>query len=148
MSRDHRARPGGCVPQIVAGRAAALCSVSEVPVIVAWIDGDSVEVQATGRDWWPQYTRNTKLARRLRVRLPLEHINAARSAPPRKRAMYMNMPAGDRRGANGTFIWCRRGVPLLELDMDGQPYKHVVLSVPNPDQLAMRIRDAAGVRER
>lgn len=117
-------------------------------MIDARIDGDSLEVEATGRDWWPNYTRSTKLATRLRVRLPLEHITAARTARPRKRAMYMNVPAGGKRDANGTFIWCRRGLPVLELDMDGHPYEQVALSVPDPERLAEQVRNAAGVGER
>jgi hypothetical protein len=117
-------------------------------VIDARIDGDSLEVQATGRDWWPNYARGMRLATRLRVRLPLEHITAARAVRPRKRPMYLNAPAGGKHDSDGIFIWCRRGVPVLELDMDGQPYERVALSVPDPEELAEQIRSAAGVRER
>jgi hypothetical protein len=117
-------------------------------MIDARIDGDSVEVQATGRDWWPNVGRGTPLATRLRVRLPLEHITAARAAGPRKHPMYLNGPAGGKRDGAGIFIWCRRGLPVIELDMDGQPYQRVTLSVPDPERLAEQIRNAAGVRER
>jgi hypothetical protein len=117
-------------------------------MIDARIDGDSVEVQATGRDWWPNYNKGMPLATRLRVRLPLEHITAARAVQPRKRPMYLNGPADGKGDGNGIFIWCRRGVPVLELDMDGQPYQRVALSVPDPERLAEQIRAAAGVSER
>jgi hypothetical protein len=117
-------------------------------MIDARIDGDSLEVQATGRDWWPNFGRGTKLARRLIVRLLLEHITAARAAPPREHAVHQNVPASDKWDGPGTLIWCRRGVPVLELHMDGQPYELVVLSVSNPGQLAEQIRNAAGVGER
>lgn len=118
-------------------------------MIDARIDGDSLEVEATGADWWLHFMRSTKLAPRLSVRLPLEHITAARTAKPRDRSgmRYLNVPAGGRRNRHGTFIWCRPGVPLLELDMDGQPYSHVLLSVPDPHRLAAEIRSAAGVGE-
>jgi hypothetical protein len=115
-------------------------------MIDARIDGDSLEVQATGRDWWPNYNKGMRLTTRLRVRLPLEHITAARAVKPRKRPMYLNGPA-DGKG-EGIFIWCRRRVPVLEIDMDGQPYQRVALTVPDPERLAEQIRTAAGVRER
>jgi hypothetical protein len=117
-------------------------------MIDARIDGDSVEVQATGRDWWPNFNRGMPLTTRLRVRLPLEHITAARTVGPRKRPMHLNGPADGKSGGNGILIWCRRGVPVLELDMDGHPYQRVALSVPEPERLAEQIRTAAGVRER
>jgi hypothetical protein len=117
-------------------------------MIDARIEGDSLEVQATGRDWWPNYNKGMPLSTRLRVRLPLEHITAARTAKPRKRPMYLNGPAGRNGDGEGIFIWCRRGVPVLELDMDGQPYQRVALSVPDPERLAEQIRAAAGVSER
>ncbi len=117
-------------------------------MIDARIDGDSLEVQATGRDWWPNYNRGTRFATRLTVRLPLEHITAARAAKPRKHSMYLNAPADGKRDANGILTWCRRGVPVLELDMDGHPYDYVRLTVPDPEQLAEQIRNATGVRER
>lgn len=116
-------------------------------MIDARIDGDSLEVEATGIDFWPHVLNNTRLATRLSVRLPLQHITAARSAEPRKRLMHMNVPAGGKRDRHGTLAWCRHGAPVLELEMDGQPYKWVTLSVPDPERLAQRIRDAAGVNE-
>jgi hypothetical protein len=117
-------------------------------MIDARIDGDSLAVVATGLDWWPYYTKQTRLAPRLSVRLPLEHITAARAARPRKHPMHMNVPAGGKRNGSGTLVWCKRAVPVLELDMDGQPYKHVVLSLPDPERLAEQIRQAARVGER
>jgi hypothetical protein len=116
-------------------------------MIDARIDGDSLEVQATGRDWWLNYKKGMPLATRLRVRLPLEHITAARAVHPRKRPMYLNGPA-DGEGDGGILIWCRRRVPVLEIDMDGKPYQRVALTVPDPERLAEQIRNAAGVRER
>jgi len=116
-------------------------------MIDARIDGDSLAVEATGLDWWPYYTRQTKLAPRLSVRLPLEHITAARAARPRKHPTHMNVPAGGKRNGTGSLVWCKRGAPVLELDMDGRPYRHVALSVPDPERLAEQIRDATGVRE-
>jgi hypothetical protein len=114
------------------------------------IDSDSLDVQATGRDWWPYYTRWRRPGTRLSVRLPLAHITGARTARPRKRMnlLHLDVPAGGKRNRNGTFIWCRPGVPVLELDMDGQPYRHVMLSVPDAEPLAEQIRSAAGVGTR
>jgi hypothetical protein len=117
-------------------------------MIDARIDGDSLEVQATGRDWWPNYGRGTPLAKRLRVRLPLEHITAARAAPPREHAMHQNVPVSAKWDGPGGLIWCRRGVPVLELHMDGPQYELVVVSVADPGQLADQIRNAVGVGER
>lgn len=118
-------------------------------MIDARIDGDSLEVEATGIDCWP-YFMQARLASRLQVRLPLAHITAARTTRPRKFWMtrHLNVPAGGNRKRHGTFVWCRPSVPLLELDMDGQPYRHVVLSVPDPEQMAAEVRSAAGVGER
>jgi|HubBroStandDraft_3_1064219.scaffolds.fasta_scaffold252934_2 hypothetical protein len=118
-------------------------------MIDARISGDNLEVEATGADWWLHFMRSTKLASRLSVQLPLEHITAARTAKPRQRSglRYLNRPAGGNHNRHGTFIWCKPDVPLLELDMDGQPYQHVLLSVPDPQRLAAEIRSAAGVGE-
>jgi hypothetical protein len=118
-------------------------------LIDARIDGDAVEVEATGRDWWPNIGRNTKLARQLTVRLPLEHIKAARIARrPHKHGTFQNHPADGQRDGPCLLIWCRGGLPVLELDMDGRPYEYVALTVPDPERLAEQIRTAAGVRER
>jgi hypothetical protein len=117
-------------------------------MIDARIDGDALEVEATGRDWWPNFSRNTRLAGQLRVRLPLEHITAARTGRPHKHAAYQNVPADATFAGPGTLIWCRRGLPTLELDMDGHPYEYVRLSVSDPDRLAEQIRALTGVRER
>lgn len=110
-------------------------------MIDANIDGDSVKVEVTGLDSWPY------LRPRVTARLPLAHITAARTGQPRKLWMtrHLNRPTSARR--HGTFVWCRHDVPLLELNMDGQPYRHVVLSVPDPEQFAEEIRMAAGVPE-
>jgi hypothetical protein len=118
-------------------------------MIDARINGDSLEVEATGMDYWPFMLHNTRLATRLDVRLPLEHITAARSAPPPDHfvARHLNERGGGRGNRRGSLVWCRPGVPLLVLQMDGQPYGHVMLSVPDPDRLAEQIRTAAGVRE-
>jgi hypothetical protein len=116
-------------------------------MIGARIDGDSLEIEITGRDWWPHCLRATRLQSRLQVRLPLEHITAARAQPRRTGLRYLNVPAGGKRDRHGTFVWCRRRAPVLELHMDGQPYRHVVVSVPDPEPLAVQIRRTAGVPE-
>jgi hypothetical protein len=114
-------------------------------MIDARIDGDNLEVEATGLDAWPFVLRP-----RLTVRLPLAHITAASTGRPRKFFMtrHLNRPAGGQRNRHGTFVWCKHDVPLLELSMDGEPYQHVVLSVADPGQMAEEIRSAAGVGER
>lgn len=115
-------------------------------MIDARIDGDILEVEATGIDCWPY-----RLRPRLTVRLPLEHVTTAGTTRPRKLFMtrHVNVPAADgKQSRRGTFIWCRHEAPLLELHMDGQPYRHVVLSVPDPERMAAEIRSAAGVGER
>lgn len=117
-------------------------------MIDARINGDSLEVEATGMDCWP-YLLQSRGAR-LTVRLPLGHISAARTAKPRKLFMtrHLNVPTSvAKRSRRGSFIWCRHEAPLLELRMDGQPYGHVVVSVPDPERMAAEIRSAAGVGE-
>lgn len=120
-------------------------------MIGARIDDDSLEVQITGRDFWPHLLNSDKLwAGGLILRLPLDHITAARVNPPKRGIRYMNRRSrvlrnGRLRGGN--LSWCRRGQPVLFLYMDGQPYHSVSLSVPDPEQLAEAIRAAAGVRE-
>jgi hypothetical protein len=128
----------------------AASSRAEVTMIDARIDGDSLHVEATGIDWWPHLLRSTRLTSRLALPLPLAHITTAGTARPRTRFMtrHLNVPAGGKRNRHGTLIWCRHDVPLLELHMDGEPYRHVLLSVPDPARLAEQIRSAAGVRER
>jgi hypothetical protein len=119
-------------------------------MIGAKIDEDSLEVQVTGGDWWPHCLNSSALTSWLIVRLPLDHITAARVHPPRKGIRHPNQPAHVQR--DGTFrgdglVWCRRGAPVLWLDMDGQPYTHVVLSVPDPERLAEEVRIAARAPE-
>jgi hypothetical protein len=114
-------------------------------MIDAGIDGGSLKFEATGIDYWPHLMSNTRLAARLVVRLPLEHITAARARPPRAGLRHLNQRT--RRNLAGSLVWCRRGLPVLELQMDGQPYQHVALSVPDPERLAEQIRTAAGVGE-
>jgi hypothetical protein len=119
--------------------------VFEVPMIDARIDGDSLVVEATGIDYWPHMLRNTRLATRLNVRVPLEHITGARARPPNRFSAYMIQRTT--RTMPGNFNWYKRRTPVLFIDMDGQPYNSVVLSVPDPERLAEQIRSATGVGE-
>jgi hypothetical protein len=119
--------------------------IFEVPMIDARIDGDSLVVEATGIDYWPHMLRNTRLATRLNVRVPLEHITGARARPPDRFSTYMIQRTT--RTLPGVFHWYKRRTPRLFLDMDGQPYSSVVLSVPDPERLAEQIRCATGAGE-
>jgi hypothetical protein len=119
--------------------------IFEVPMIDARVDGDSLVVEATGIDYWPHMLKNTRLATRLNVRVPLEHITGARARPPDRFSTYMIQRTT--RTLPGVFHWYKRRTPRLFLDMDGQPYSSVVLSVPDPERLAEQIRCATGVGE-
>jgi hypothetical protein len=116
-------------------------------MIDARIDGDSLEVQIAGRDFWLHLLRsNRPWAGTIIVRLPLDQITAARVEPPKKGIKVMNAPTRNAYGT-GVFDWCRRGAPVLSLQMNGQLYEFVNLSVPDPERLAQEIRMATGVPE-
>lgn len=117
-------------------------------MIDARINAGNLVVEATGIDCWPYLLQSRGM--RLTVQLPLEHITSARTTRPRKLFMtrHLNVPTSvAKRNRQGSLIWCKHEAPLLELHMDGQPYGHVVLSVPDPERMAAEIRSAAGVGE-
>lgn len=111
-------------------------------MIDARVSGENLEIEVTGSDCWPFMMR-----RQWSVQIPLANVTSARPDAPREigQQRHINQVANERLRYTGTFIWARFRKPTVRIDLDGGPYRRIIVSVPDPERTAAEIQAAAGV---
>jgi hypothetical protein len=107
-------------------------------VIDAQVTSQGLEVVLTGGDAWLFALRP-----RWAVVVPLEHVRKAQVGKPVGLAVKRHSGA-----KGGTMTAARRTGPTAVIDLDGDPYIRMTLSVPDPDATVAAITSALRLRNR
>lgn len=102
------------------------------------VTSQGLEVVLTGGDAWLFALRP-----RWAVVVPLEHVRKAQVGKPVGLAVKRHSGA-----KGGTMTAARRTGPTAVIDLDGDPYIRMTLSVPDPDATVAAITSALRLRNR
>jgi hypothetical protein len=105
-------------------------------MIDAQVTSRGLEVTLTGRDAWLLALRP-----RWAVIVPLEHVRQAAVGKPVGLAVKRH-----RAGQGSTMMAARRTGPTAVIDLDGDPYLRMTLSVPDPADTVAAIKGALRLR--
>jgi hypothetical protein len=107
-------------------------------VIDAQVTSQGLKVVLTGRDAWLFALRP-----RWEIVVPLEHVRKAKVGKPVGLAVKRHSGA-----KGGTMMAARRTGPTAVIDLDGDPYLRMTLSVPDPADTVAAITGALRLRNR
>jgi hypothetical protein len=114
-------------------------------LIDAQIMGGNLEITVSGGDAWLLATRP-----RWHGSVPLGQVRKAAAGPAIGLGTRRHVVEhrNDRTHRAGRLICARRGTPTLRIDLDGGPFRQMVLSVADPEGAARAIEDAIRARPR
>lgn len=111
-------------------------------MIEAKVTGSGLQVEVTGGDSLPFMLRP-----RLSVVVPLEQVRGAEVGPAVTTGRrHVNVVASERRHDKGFFVCARFRAPTVRIDLEGGPYRRMILSVPDPESTASQIQSAIAGR--
>jgi hypothetical protein len=107
-------------------------------VIDVQVTSHALEVVVTGQDAVLLSKKN-----RWEVTVPLEHVVRARIGKPA--GLFVRRHSNN---VGGVLTVAQRRGPTLAIDMDGDPYVAMILSVDDPDDAVAAIKGALRLRPR
>jgi hypothetical protein len=110
-------------------------------MIDAQVTSQGLKVVLTGKDAWLFATRP-----RWEIVVPLEHVRQAEVGSPVGLAVKRHSGGNGGHGTNMTAA--RRTGPTAVIDLDGDPYVRMTLSVPDPEDTVAAIKAALRLRNR
>ena len=102
------------------------------------VTSQGLEVVVTGSDAWLLALRP-----RWSVVVPLEHVRQASVGKPVGLAVKRH-----HNSKGGTMMAAQRTGPVAVIDLDGDPYLRMTLSVPDPEDTVATIKGALRLRNR
>jgi len=108
-------------------------------MIDAQVTNHGLEVVLTDGDAWLFATQH-----RWEIVVPLEHVIRAKVAPPVGFAVRKHVH--DEPG--GVMVCARQRAPTVVIDLDGDPFRRMTLSVPDPENTVATIKGALRLQGR